>query len=87
MINVIWFGILFIGIAFGVLTGDGELLSKTIVSTTSDTVKLIMSSSVAPIIIKPLSGAEFTFLVLPMRLKWIEHWEKICRINMGYKDI
>ncbi len=35
----------------------------------SDSVKLIMSSSVAPIIIKPLSGAEFTFLVLPMRLK------------------
>ncbi len=42
MINVIWYGILFIGIAFGVLTGDGELLSKTIVSTTSDTVKLII---------------------------------------------
>lgn len=35
----------------------------------SDSVKLIMSSSVAPIIIKPLSGSEFTFLVLPMRLK------------------
>ncbi len=35
----------------------------------SDCVKLIMSSSVAPIIIKPLSGSEFTFLVLPMRLK------------------
>ena len=42
MINVIWFGILFIGIAFGLLTGDGEVLSKTIVSTTSDTVKLII---------------------------------------------
>jgi len=42
MINVIWFGILFIGIAFGLLTGDGEILSKTIVSTTSDTVKLII---------------------------------------------
>jgi len=42
MINVIWFGILFIGIAFGLLTGHGELLSKTIVSTTSDTVKLII---------------------------------------------
>lgn len=42
MINVIWFGILFIGIAFGLLAGDGELLSKTIVSTTSDTVKLII---------------------------------------------
>ncbi len=35
----------------------------------TDSVKLIMSSSVAPIIIKPLSGNEFTFLVLPMRLK------------------
>ncbi len=42
MINVIWFGILFIGIAFGLLTGDGELLSKTIVSTTSGTVELII---------------------------------------------
>jgi spore maturation protein A len=42
MINVIWFGILFIGIAFGLLTGDGELLSKTIVSTTSNTVELII---------------------------------------------
>jgi spore maturation protein A len=42
MINVIWFGILFIGITFGLLTGDGELLSKTIVSTTSDTVELII---------------------------------------------
>lgn len=42
MINVIWFGILFIGIAFGLLTGDGEILSKTIVSTTSDTVKLVI---------------------------------------------
>ncbi len=35
----------------------------------SDYVKLIMSSAVAPIIIKPLSGTEFTYLVLPMRLK------------------
>ena len=35
----------------------------------TDTVKLIMSSSVAPIIIKPMAGTEFTFLVLPMRLK------------------
>jgi len=42
MINVIWFGILFIGIVFGLLTGDGELLSKTIVSTTSNTVELII---------------------------------------------
>ena len=42
MINVIWFGILFIGIAFGLLTGNGEVLSKTIVSTTSDTVRLVI---------------------------------------------
>lgn len=35
----------------------------------ADSVKLIMSSAVAPIIIKPLSGNEFTYLVLPMRLK------------------
>ncbi len=35
----------------------------------TDSVKLIMSSSVSPIIIKPLEGTEFTFLVLPMRLK------------------
>lgn len=42
MINVIWFGILFIGIAFGLLTGNGEILSKTIVSTTSDTVRLVI---------------------------------------------
>lgn len=42
MINVIWFGILFIGIGFGLITGDGELLSKTIVSTTTSTVQLII---------------------------------------------
>lgn len=42
MINVIWFGILFIGIVFGLATGDGELLSKTIVTTTEDTVQLII---------------------------------------------
>lgn len=42
MINVIWFGILFIGIVFGLASGNGELLSKTIVTTTEDTVQLII---------------------------------------------
>ena len=42
MVNVIWFGILFIGIVFGLASGNGELLSKTIVTTTEDTVQLII---------------------------------------------
>ena len=42
MINVIWFGILFIGIVFGLASGNGELLSKTIVTTTEDTVQLVI---------------------------------------------
>lgn len=43
MINIVWFLILFIGIAFGLLTGDGEILSRTIINTTGDTVKLIIN--------------------------------------------
>ena len=42
MINIIWFAILFIGIIFGLAVGDGELVSKTIINTTTDTVKLII---------------------------------------------
>lgn len=42
MINVIWFGILFIGIIVGLASGNGEVLSKTIVTTTEDTVQLII---------------------------------------------
>lgn len=42
MINIVWFFILFIGIVFGLVMGDGEILSKTIINTTSDTVKLII---------------------------------------------
>lgn len=42
MINIIWFGILFVGIVFGLALGNGELLSKTIVTTTEDTVQLII---------------------------------------------
>lgn len=42
MINVVWFGILFIGIIFGMVSGNGELLSKSIINTATDTVKLII---------------------------------------------
>lgn len=35
----------------------------------TDTVKLVATSSVAPIIILPMEGRAFTYLVLPMRLK------------------
>jgi len=42
MINVIWFLILAIGIGFGILNGDGEIVSKAIVSTTSSTVDLVI---------------------------------------------
>lgn len=35
----------------------------------TDTVKLVVTSSVAPIIILPMNGNAFTYLVLPMRLK------------------
>ena len=35
----------------------------------TDTVKLVATSSVAPIIILPMEGSAFTYLVLPMRLK------------------
>lgn len=42
MINIIWFGLLFIGIVFGLALGNGEIISKTIISTTGDTVKLII---------------------------------------------
>ena len=35
----------------------------------TDTVKLVVTSSVAPILILPMEGNAFTYLVLPMRLK------------------
>lgn len=35
----------------------------------TDVVKLIVTTSVAPIIIKPVTGNEFTYFILPMRLK------------------
>jgi spore maturation protein A len=42
MINIIWFLILIIGIGYGVFNGNGEIVSKAIVSTTSSTVELII---------------------------------------------
>lgn len=43
MINIIWFLILVIGIGYGVFNGNGELVSKAIVSSTSSTVELIIA--------------------------------------------
>lgn len=42
MINVIWFFILVCGILFGLITGNAEILSKAIVTSTESTVKLII---------------------------------------------
>lgn len=42
MINIIWFLILIVGIGYGVFNGNGELVSKAIVSSTSSTVELII---------------------------------------------
>ncbi|MPN10439.1 Spore maturation protein A [bioreactor metagenome] len=43
MINIIWFLILIVGIGYGVFNGNGELVSKAIVSSTSSTVELIIA--------------------------------------------
>lgn len=42
MINVIWFFILCFGIAFGIITGRGEAVSKAIITSSDSTVKLII---------------------------------------------
>jgi spore maturation protein A len=42
MINVIWFLILIIGIGYGVFNGNGEVVSKAIINSTSSTVELII---------------------------------------------
>src|SRR3712207_6829042 len=42
MINVIWFVLLGIGIVFGLATGNGEVLSKSIISSTQSSVKLVI---------------------------------------------
>lgn len=43
MINYIWFIILGVGIVFGIATGQGEVLSLSIIDSASQTVKLIIS--------------------------------------------
>ena len=42
MINIIWFLILITGIGFGIFNGNGEVVSKAIVSTTTSTVELVI---------------------------------------------
>lgn len=42
MINIIWFGLLAIGVILGLVTGRGELLSKSVISSTEASVKLIV---------------------------------------------
>lgn len=42
MINVIWFFIIVIGVVFGLATGKGEILSKSIINSTEDSVTLII---------------------------------------------
>lgn len=42
MINYIWFFILVFGLALGIFTGRGDILSKSIVGASSNTVKLIV---------------------------------------------
>lgn len=43
MINVIWFFLLVFGVVFGLATGRGELLSKSIIGSTEASVKLIIA--------------------------------------------
>ena len=43
MINIIWFFILCFGICFGILGGRGEEISKSIISSSDSTVKLVIS--------------------------------------------
>ena len=40
MINKIWFGILGVGIIFGIITGRGDLISKGIINSANSTVEL-----------------------------------------------
>ncbi|MGL4773109.1 MAG: nucleoside recognition domain-containing protein [Clostridium sp.] len=40
MINYIWFGIIFLGVVFGLLSGNGDGLTKVIINSTDSTVKL-----------------------------------------------
>lgn len=43
LINIIWFILIGIGIIFGVITGNGEVLSKAIMNSTQSSVKLVIS--------------------------------------------
>ncbi|CDM67503.1 putative membrane protein [Clostridium bornimense] len=43
MINYIWFGIIFIGTIFGVITGKIEEVSKAVVNSTSSTVEFMIT--------------------------------------------
>lgn len=40
MINYVWFFILIVGIVFGIITGRGEIVSKSIIDSTAATVEL-----------------------------------------------
>lgn len=42
MINIIWFFLLIVGIIFGLITGNGEIISKAVISSTEASVKLII---------------------------------------------
>ncbi|AZV55244.1 nucleoside recognition domain-containing protein [Clostridium sp. AWRP] len=43
MINIIWFSILAFGIGFGILSGRGEAVSKSIIASSDASVKLMIS--------------------------------------------
>lgn len=43
MINIIWFFLLVFGVIFGLITGKGEILSKTIMDSTESSIKLIIA--------------------------------------------
>ena len=43
MINYIWFGIIALGVIFGVLTGQGELISKGIMESAEGATKFVIS--------------------------------------------
>lgn len=42
MINYIWFIMIFLGIIVGLLSGNGEIISKTIISSVDSTVELVI---------------------------------------------
>ncbi len=42
MVNIIWGIIFLVGVMFGVFSGNGEQLSKSIIESTNSTVKLVI---------------------------------------------